>query len=96
MLKCIAKIIMMPVLFLIRLMLGTTAFIVSISSAIVGLGTGLFILLACVEFFIGYWQNGLALLAIALLVSPIGLPAIAEFILNKLGGACTFIEAKLC
>jgi hypothetical protein len=45
-----------------------------------------------VEFFIGYWQNGLALMALAILASPIGLPAIANFLLKRLDRACAFVE----
>ena len=58
MLKAMIRIILMPILMLGRLMLGTLAFITTISSAVIGLGTALFVILAMVEFFIGYWQNG--------------------------------------
>ena len=96
MLKAIVRIALMPVLMIGRLLLGTLAFITTISSAVIGLGTGLCVLLAMVEFFIGYWQNGIALLALGILVSPIGLPAIASFMLKRLDGAFAFVEGKLC
>ena len=67
MLKAMVRIAIMPVLLIGRLLLGTLAFITTISSAVIGLGTGLFIILAMVEFFIGYWQNGIALLALGVL-----------------------------
>ena len=93
MIKAIIRIILMPVLMIFRLFLGTLAFITTISSAVIGLGTSLFVILAMVEFFIGYWQNGLALMALALLVSPIGLPAIANFLLKRMDGACALLKA---
>ena len=96
MLKAIVRIALMPALIVGRLLLGTLAFITTISSAVIGLGTGLCVLLAMVEFFIGYWQNGIALLALGILVSPIGLPAIASFLLKRLDGAFAFVEGKLC
>jgi len=96
MLKTIARIILMPVLMIGRLLLGTLAFISTISSAVIGLGTGLFVIFAMVEFFIGYWQNGIALLALAILVSPIGLPAIANFMLKRIDNAFAFVEGKIC
>ena len=96
MLKAIVRIALMPALMVGRLLLGTLAFITTISSAVIGLGTGLCVLLAMVEFFIGYWQNGIALLALGILVSPIGLPAIASFMLKRLDGAFAFVEGKLC
>ena len=92
MIKMALRILMMPVLFLIRLILGSLAFITTISSAVIGLSTSVFIILAMVEFFIGYWQNGLALMALAILASPIGLPAIANFLLKRFDRACAFVE----
>ena len=96
MLKGLLRITLFPVFFLVRLLLGTLAFIVTLSSAVIGLATSVFVLLAMIEFFIGYWQNGIALLVLSLLVSPIGLPAIANWILNRLGGAVAFLEGLLC
>ena len=96
MLKAIVRIALMPAILVGRLLLGTLAFITTVSSAVIGLGTGLCVILAMVEFFIGYWQNGIALLALAILVSPIGLPAIANFMLKRLDGVFAFVEGKLC
>ena len=96
MLKAIVRIALMPALMVGRLLLGTLAFITTISSAVIGLGTGLCVLLAMVEFFIGYWQNGIALLALGILVSPIGLPAIANFALKRLDSVFAFVEGKIC
>ena len=96
MLKAMVRITLMPAILVGRLLLGALAFVTTLSSAVIGLGTGLFVILAMVEFFIGYWQNGIALLALAILVSPIGLPAIANFMLKRLDSAFTFVEGKLC
>lgn len=96
MFKATIRIALMPVLMIGRLLLGTLAFITTISSAIIGLATGVFVIFAMVEFFIGYWQNGIALLALGILVSPIGLPAIANFMLKRLDSAFAFVEGKLC
>ncbi len=92
MLKGMLRIFLMPILLVSRLLLGILAFITTISSAVIGLFTSLFVILAMVEFFIGYWQNGIALMALALLVSPIGLPAVANFLLKRLDGAFAFVE----
>lgn len=96
MLKAMVRITLMPAILVGRLLLGALAFVTTISSAVIGLGTGLCVILAMVEFFIGYWQNGIALLALAILVSPIGLPAIANFMLKRLDSAFAFVEGKLC
>ena len=96
MLKAMVRITLMPAMLVGRLLLGALAFVTTISSAVIGLGTGLCVILAMVEFFIGYWQNGIALLALAILVSPIGLPAVANFMLKRLDSAFAFVEGKLC
>jgi len=96
MLKTMVRIMLMPAILVGRLLLGALAFVTTISSAVIGLGTGLLVILAMVEFFIGYWQNGIALLALAILVSPIGLPAVANFMLKRLDSAFAFVEGKLC
>ena len=95
MFKAVIRITLIPILKIFRLFLGTLAFITTISSAIIGLGTSVFVILSMIEFFIGYWQNGIALLALALFVSPIGLPAIANFLLKRLDSACGFVEGLI-
>lgn len=92
MLKGLLRILLMPILIMSRLLLGVLAFITTISSAVIGLFTSTFVILAMIEFFIGYWQNGIALLALALLASPIGLPAMANFLLKRLDGAFAHVE----
>ena len=79
-----------------RLMLGIAAFITSIASTIIGLAVTVFLLLSMIEFAIGYWQNGFAFMALALLVSPIGLPAMANFLLNRMDHILGFFEGLLC
>ena len=96
MIKTTLRIAQTPAILIVRLLLGLTAFITSIASSILGLTVSLFALLSLVEFFIGYWQNGIAFLVLALLVSPIGLPAIANLLLNRLDHMIGFLEGLLC
>ena len=69
--KTALRIALAPVMLAIRLMLGLAAFITSITSSVLGLSVSLFGLLSVIEFFIGYWQNGIAFMVLAFLVSPI-------------------------
>ena len=96
MIKHLLRIVLTPVMLIVRLMLGLAAFITSIASSIIGLTVTLFILLSVVEFAIGYWQNGFAFMALALLASPIGLPALANFLLNRMDHILGFFEGLLC
>lgn len=95
MIRILIRIVLAPIFMIFRLLLGTLAFFTTISTAIIGLGISLIVVLAMVEFFIGYWQNGIVLLALALLFSPIGLPAIASFLLKRLDSACGIVEGLI-
>ena len=96
MMKRTLRIVLAPFMLITRLMLGIAAFITSIASTIIGLSVTVFLLLSVIEFAIGYWQNGFAFMALALLVSPIGLPAIANFLLNRMDHILGFFEGLLC
>jgi len=85
-----------PFMLIARLALGLAAFISSIASAVIGLTVGLFAVLSVIELAIGYWQNGIAFMVLALLASPIGLPAIANFLLNRIDRILGFFEGLLC
>ena len=94
--KLALRILLTPAMLLTRLTLGLAAFITTIASTVIGLATGLFVLLGAIEFAIGYWQNGFAFMALALLVSPIGLPALANFLLKRMDHILGFFEGLLC
>ena len=96
MMKRTLRIALAPFMLTIRLLLGLAAFVTSIASSVLGLTVGLFALLGVVEFAIGYWQNGIAFMALALLASPIGLPMVADFLLNRMDHILGFFEGKLC
>ena len=89
--KTALRIALAPMMLTLRLMLGLTAFLTSIASSV-----SLFGLLSVIEFFIGYWQNGIAFMVLAFLVSPIGLPAIATLLLNLLDHLIGFFEGLVC
>lgn len=95
MMKTALRIALAPVMLTIRLMLGLAAFLTSIASSMLGLSVSLFALLALIEFFIGYWQNGVAFMVLAFLASPIGLPAIANLLLNLLDHLIGFLEGMV-
>ena len=96
MVKRTLRIVLAPFMLITRLMLGIAAFITSIASTIIGLAVTVFLLLSVIEFAIGYWQNGFAVMELARLVSPIGLPAIANFLLNRMDHILGFFEGLLC
>ena len=96
MIKRTMQIALMPIMLIARLILGVAAFITSIASSILGLTITVFALLSVIEFAIGYWQNGIAFMVLTLLASPIGLPAIANFLLNRVDHILGFFEGLMC
>ena len=94
--KTVLRIALDPVMLTIRLMLGLAAFLTSITSSVLGLSVSLFALLSVIEFFIGYWQNGVAFMVFAFLASPIGLPAVANLLLDLLDHLIGFLEGLVC
>ena len=95
MLKITLRIAFTPVLVIMRIALCVTAFFTSIASSIIGLTTSIFTLLGVVEFAIGYWQNGIAFFVLVLLASPVGLPMIADFLLDRIDNVISFFEGLL-
>ena len=96
MLKHAIRIIMTPFMLAARLAFGLAAFVTSIASSVIGMTVTVFVVLSVIEFAIGYWQNGVAFMVLALLASPIGLPAIANFLLNRMDHILGFFEGLLC
>ena len=95
MIKLIIRILVTPFMLIARLTLGIAAFITSIASSVMGLSVTLFFILSVIEFALGYWQNGFAFMVLTLLVSPIGLPAIANFLLDRMDHILGFFEGLL-
>ena len=94
--KKLLRIVLTPVMMILRLILGLTAFVTSIASSVIGLCTSVFAILSVIEFCIGYWENGIAFAALTLLTSPIGLPMISNFLLNRIDHVLSVFEGLLC
>ena len=95
-LKRMLRIALKPFMLLVRLALGLAAAITSIASSILSLTITIFLLLSVAEFVIGSWQNGIAFMVLALLASPIGLPMISNFMLDRVDHILGFFEGLLC
>ena len=94
--KTALRIALTPVMLTIRLTLGLAAFLTSLALSVLGLSVSLFGLLSAIGFFIGYWQNGIAFMVLAFLASPIGLPAVANLLLDLLDHLIGFLEGLVC
>lgn len=83
----------MPVAWTIRLMIAAIAFVLSISTSLLSIVASIFTLLAVVMFIIGSNGNAFALLILAALISPMGLPAVADKLLDLMDSVLTRMTA---
>lgn len=91
----ILKIIFAPVSLLLSLFIWLCAGLISCTSFVFKLASALLSLLA-VSVLIAYSvKNGMILLLIAFLISPMGLPMLAVWLLEKLQGANAAIKSFL-
>ena len=94
-LKILFRLIIMPVAWTIRLLIAAIAFVLSISTSLLSIAASIFTLLAVVMFIIGSNGNAFALLILAVLICPMGLPAVADKLLDVMDGILTKATAIL-
>lgn len=95
-LKMMFHILFAPVELVLRLMIGLLAFVVSISTSLLSIAASFFVFMAVLMFITNSIQNGLIYLLLAFLISPIGLPALADHLLNGLDFVLTKISDIAC
>lgn len=88
----ILKILFAPVSLVLSLFIWLCAGLISCTSFIFKLASGLLSLLAVAVLITYSVKNGIILLLIAFLVSPMGLPMLAVWLLGKLQGANAAIK----
>ncbi len=94
-LKILFRMVFMPVAWTIRLMIAAIAFVLSISTSLLSIVASVFTLLAVVMLMIGSNGNAFALLILAALISPMGLPAIAGKLLDWTDNLLTRLTATM-
>ena len=92
-LKILFRMTFMRVAWTIRLMIAAIAFVLSISTSLLSIVASIFTLLAVVMFIIGSNGNAFALLILAALISPMGLPAVADKLLDLMDSVLTRVTA---
>ena len=82
----ILKIIVAPFVLVLILAVAVISFLSCIAGACCGLACAVFVLLAICGFFAGLETGCIAMLVLAFLVSPFGLPAIGGWLLDRVYG----------
>ena len=73
-----------PAVLALKLLNLFLMFVMAVSSTVLGIVSALFGLLAVLACFALSWQNGLGMLIMAWLVSPLGIPLAAAWVLGGL------------
>ena len=82
--KVLLGILMGPVVLALKLLVLFLTFVMAVSSTVLGIVSALLGLLAVLTCFALSWQNGLGMLIVAWLVSPLGIPLAAAWALGGL------------
>ena len=82
--KVLLGILLGPVVLAVKLLVLFLTFVMAVSSTVLGIVSALLGLLAVLTCFALSWQNGLGMLVVAWLVSPLGIPLAAVWVLDGL------------
>ena len=82
--KGLLGILLVPAVLALKLLILFLTFVMAVSSTVLGIVSALLGLLAVLTCFALSWQNGLGMLIVAWLVSPLGIPLVAAWALGGL------------
>ena len=82
--KVLLGILLGPVVLVLKLLVLFLTFVMAVSSTVLGIASALLGLLVVLVWFALSWQNGLGMLIVAWLVSPLGIPLAAAWALGRL------------
>ena len=82
--KMLLGILLVPVVLALKLLVLFLTFVMAVSSTVLGIVSVFLGLLAMLVWFALSWQNGLGMLIMAWLVSPLGIPLAAAWVLGGL------------
>mgnify|MGYP006954269142 FL=1 len=82
--KMLLGILLVPAVLALKLLILFLTFVMAVSSTVLGIVSALLGLLAVLTCFALSWQNGLGMLIVAWLVSPLGIPLAAAWALGGL------------
>lgn len=90
-LRTMIRIALSPVALTVRLVITLLSFLVAVSSSLLGIGASVFGLIGLLMLFTGDRNAAWQIILFAWLISPLGLPAIAEYLLKLFDGLFTRI-----
>jgi hypothetical protein len=90
--KWILRILAAPVVALLALFVSACALLLKMSAYVLGLLGSILALLSILVLLTGAIKNGIIVLTMAFLISPLGLPMLAAWLLGKISGLRYLIQ----
>lgn len=94
-LRVLLKILIAPILLALKLLFLFCAFLMALSTTLLSVAASLLGFLSILVLFTVNVQSGIALLVIAWLISPAGIPLLAEKLLALLGALVGVIQDRV-
>ena len=85
--RFVLKLLAAPLALALSILTALFSFVLAMSGAVLGIASGLVFIGSAILLMMGETTGGLAWVIIAYLVSPLGLPALAGWLVGKLVGA---------
>jgi len=85
--RFILKLLAAPFALALSILTSLFSFVLSMSGAVLGIASGLVFVGSVLLLVKGETAGGIAWMAVAFLISPLGLPALAGWLVKKLAGA---------
>ena len=90
--RIVFKILAAPFVVVLTLLGAVLTFLFGWAKTLLTIVSGVAMLLAIIVFVTGKATNGIALTVIAFLLSPVGIPAIAEWLINRVGDLNLYLK----
>ena len=81
--KWLLRIVLAPVILVLKIIILFLVFTISISSSLLGLAAGLLVPFGILAFFVVNKSSGIFVLVVAFLISPCGIPLVAEWLVDR-------------
>ena len=94
-LRFAGRILLSPVLLALKLLLLFSTFLAAVSMGLLSIVSSLLGIMAVLVMFTVSMESGVALMVLAWLISPIGLPLLAEKLLYFLSDVCFDLQNRL-
>ena len=91
--RIILKILAAPIVVVLTILWAVLVFLFSWTEVLASIASGIIMIIAIILFIMGQTTGGIIFAVIAFLLSPVGIPAIAEWLIDKIGDLNAALKA---